>query len=132
MPGSVDEASAAWSKEEDLAILMHAEERGEREWVKIADEVHKATGGLKRRSPAACLRRFQFTLNTSFVSRFRWTPEEDRKLYEGIKRNDIKSWLIIARDFPGRTPGQCYNRYRNTRASMGLLPSASRPLAPPP
>lgn len=29
------EAEVAWTKEEDLAILMQAEQRGAREWVKV-------------------------------------------------------------------------------------------------
>lgn len=37
----------------------------------------------------------------------------------------------MARDFPGRSPSQCYNRYRNTRAGAGLAPALSQPLPPP-
>ncbi|CAN0336951.1 unnamed protein product [Pylaiella littoralis] len=105
-------ADATWSKEEDLAIIMQAEERGGREWVKIAEEVQKVHGGAKRRIPIACLRRFQCALNTKFVRWSKWSKKEDQMLHDAVKRHGPRSWLRVARDVPGRSPVQCEGRYR--------------------
>lgn len=41
--------------------------------------------GIRRRTPIACLRRFQATLNTNFVRWSKWTDEEDRVLRAAVK-----------------------------------------------
>ena len=51
----------------------------------IADEVQKVNGGVRRRTPIACLRRFQATLNTSFLRWSKWSEEEDRMLHAAVK-----------------------------------------------
>lgn len=51
----------------------------------IAEEVQKVNGGVRRRTPIACLRRFQATLNTNFVRWSKWTDAEDRLLHAAVK-----------------------------------------------
>lgn len=95
MVGASDEEE--WTKEEDWAIIQEAESRGSREWVKIAEAVNAAflereggAGHAKRRqgrgrTPVACLRRYQRTLNTTFINRYSWSEEEDRLLRLAVK-----------------------------------------------
>lgn len=56
------EADAPWTKEEDLAILVQAEQRGAREWVKVCcGASHAHLSGLQlalcsmQKTTAACL-----------------------------------------------------------------------------
>lgn len=83
MSGTADED--VWTKEEDLAIMLEAQARNCREWVKVAEAVRKSNGGQGRRTPLACLRRFQRTLNTKLVTWSRWREEEHRMLVEAVK-----------------------------------------------
>lgn len=79
MPGVAAE-DAVWSKGEDMAIMEGAEDLGKRQWVKIADRVNGCGGGGGRRTPIACLRRFQTVLNTKLLNRDKWSAEEDERL----------------------------------------------------
>ncbi|CAM9756151.1 unnamed protein product [Ectocarpus sp. 6 AP-2014] len=128
MPGAT--TGTTWSKEEDLAIMVQADERGGREWVKIAEEVRKVNGGLKQRSAIDCLRRYQATLNTKLVSWNRWSPQEDELLHDAIKRHGRKAWLSVARDVPGRSTLQCYNRF--LKSGLQWLAASVAPRPPPP
>eukprot|EP00752_Nemacystus_decipiens_P003540 g3266.t1 len=123
------EADAPWTKEEDLAVMMQAEQRGAREWVKIAEEVQKVNGGVRRRTPIACLRRYQATLNTNFLRWSKWTDEEDRILHAAVKCYGPKNWLMVARDLPGRSPAQCENKFKHTRRANGVGSAAMMNLA---
>ena len=40
-----------------------------------------------------------------------WTPEEDELLREKVKRLGAGNWTEIAKEMPGRTPKQCYDRW---------------------
>ena len=51
----------------------------------IAEEVRKVNGGMRRRTPIACLRRYQATLNTKFIRWTKWTEEEDQTLRAAVE-----------------------------------------------
>jgi hypothetical protein len=43
----------------------------------------------------------------------RWTPEEDAKLIELVKKYGTKNWRFIASHLRGRLPKQCRERWYN-------------------
>ncbi|CAN0144863.1 unnamed protein product, partial [Laminaria digitata] len=84
MPGMANDA--VWSKEEDMVIIQEADRLDGREWVKVAEAVNEAVSGDRgRRTPVACLKRFQATLNTKLVNWYTWSKEEDMALLDAVK-----------------------------------------------
>jgi S-ribosylhomocysteine lyase LuxS involved in autoinducer biosynthesis len=43
----------------------------------------------------------------------KWTPEEDAKLIEAVKKHG-KMWVLVAEMVPGRTNIQCSEHWRNS------------------
>ena len=98
MPGAVNDA--VWTKDEDMVIIQEADRLGGREWVKVAEAVNAAGSGggdRGRRTPVACLKRFQATLNTNLVKWHKWTKEEDAALLEAVKvgRGRVRGVLVL-------------------------------------
>lgn len=108
MPGSAD--VEVWSKTEDMTIMEQATIRRGREWVEVAKMVNECEegggggggggsgggGGLKRRTPVACLRRFQGALNNDLVRWNKWSDREDALLLNAVT---VRDWLAFAACF---------------------------------
>lgn len=86
MPGVVS-LHETWTKEEDISIIEQVGKYGDRAWVKIADEMAKATGRRAGagRTPIACFKRFQAALSQGLVSLSRWSETEDAILRQAVE-----------------------------------------------
>lgn len=89
MPGVL--RAEGWTRDEDLAILAAAGVLQERQWVKVAEKVAavNSTEGIaaveRKRTPIACLKRYQSALNTEVVNGDRWTAKESAELRDAVE-----------------------------------------------
>jgi transposase-like protein len=105
-PGA-GKTTGRWKPEEDAKLIEGMKKHAEN-WVAVAtvvpgrtdmqcrsrwvDKLNPANGGNKGKGPR------------------RWTPDEDAKLVEAVK-NRGKHWAAVATLVPGRTDGQCRQRW---------------------
>jgi myb proto-oncogene protein len=95
-----------WKPEED-AKLKEAVKKHGKHWVAVA----KLVPGRKN---IQCCQRWIFTLDPANGKKTgKWTPEEDAKLIEAVKKHD-KNWVAVAAMVSGRTNNQCHQRWTNT------------------
>lgn len=97
-----------WTAEEEKNLIRIAEKYHYRNWHLIACELGS------RRTPIACLKHYQQTLNSELINSAEWTLEEDNLLKEGIERYGVGKWQHISSNIPGRSAAQCLNRYRKS------------------
>lgn len=83
-----------WTKEEDDKLQTLVENYGAKNWKRIASY-------FENRTDVQCLHRWQKVLNPDLV-KGPWTPEEDQKVIEMVKRYGAKNWSAIANHLPGR------------------------------
>lgn len=55
------------------------------------------------------------------VKKEKWTPEQDKRLIDSIRKHGLESWVVIAKDVRGRTGKQCRERWLSA-----LNPSISK------
>jgi uncharacterized FlgJ-related protein len=91
-----------WTPAED-AKLTDAVKRYGKDWVAVS----KLVLGRKNEQ---CRRRWVDTLNNSNGKREKWTPAEDAKLTEAVKKHG-NNWVVVAKMVPGRTNDQCRRRW---------------------
>jgi hypothetical protein len=100
-------SNVIWTPEEDeklrVAVILHKEKN----WKKIAQTIGTKT-------PGQCSQRWRSALNPDVLRiKGRWTPEEDAKLIELVKKYGTKNWRFIASHLRGRLPKQCRERWYN-------------------
>lgn len=103
-----------WSKEEVDKLTELAAYYNEHEWCAIAEELGT------NRTPMQCLQYYQRNLNHRLIrSNNIWTEEEEKQLKQSIEVYGSSDWSNVASDLPGRTPTQCFNRYRRSSLCQG-------------
>lgn len=94
-----------WTKEEDEKLHTLVDRYGARNWKRIASY-------FDNRTDVQCLHRWQKVLNPDLV-KGPWTPEEDQKVIEMVKKYGAKNWSAIANHLPGRIGKQWRERWHN-------------------
>jgi len=101
-------ARGKWSIEEDmrlaLAVKGYANEKCKHPWIKIQRHV----GG---RTDVQCRERWVNILNP-VLDNGPWSPAEDEKLQEAIKKHGVGQWSAIANVLAPRTDNQCWRRWK--------------------
>jgi lysophospholipase L1-like esterase len=99
----IGKKAVQWAPEEDTK-LAEAVKRHGTDWVAVAALVH----GRPNRQ---CRRRWTLILDPAIRKKAgKWTPEEDTKLIEAVKKHGT-SWVAVAALVPGRTNRQCNRRW---------------------
>lgn len=96
---------AKWTVEEDTRLRYAVEDNSAKNWKKIAQ-------ALPGRSDVQCLHRWQKVLKPGLI-KGPWTPEEDGKVVDLVKKYGQKKWSLIARELKGRLGKQCRERWYN-------------------
>jgi hypothetical protein len=112
----------AWTEYEDATIIQWCKKNGPKNWTDLAALLPGRTG--KR-----CRERWTNKLNPD-ANRGPWTPEEDRKLM-ALHGEHGNRWMTIASGIPGRTDGQCRDRWATVRDRPDVPPFAPPPPPPP-
>jgi myb proto-oncogene protein len=101
---AIGKSTGKWTPEED-AKLTEAVKKYGTDWVKVATLVHG-------RSNHQCRHRWTYTLDPTIGKSAGklWTPEEDAKLTEAVKKHGT-DWVAVAALVPGRTNKLCRNRW---------------------
>lgn len=94
-----------WSKQEDDALRIAVDEHGAKNWKLISKY-------LPQRTEVQCLHRWQKVLKPTLV-KGPWTPDEDRKVIDLVRKFGPKKWSQIASNLPGRIGKQCRERWHN-------------------
>jgi hypothetical protein len=99
---------AQWDAEEERSLLQLASHHSYHNWHIIAYELGT------NRSPFACLKHYQQTLNSDLVISEEWSREEDVSLREAVDECGLGNWQAVSSYLPGRTAPQCLNRWRKS------------------
>lgn len=105
---NVDDPSinnAEWTSEEDRQLLELVEKYAEHEWSHIAEELGT------NRTPIACLRHYQQSLNTKLLNNNEWSSEEDLLLKQAVETYGKGKWQKVSSCVPARSSTQCMNRW---------------------
>jgi cytochrome c551/c552 len=94
-----------WKGEED-AKLTEAVTKYGNNWVAVAAMVPGRTN-------VQCRERWTNTVDPANSGQGKWTPEEDVKLAEAVKKHG-KHWVLVAAMVPGRTNRRCRHRWVNS------------------
>jgi len=90
---------------------------GDDGWSNVAAKVPGRTKEQCRRrwveqlNPTRVVRSIDPRIRTGY-----WTLDEDKTLIGAMKGHGISSWTAIAAEVPGRSVGQCRNRWNNSLA----------------
>ena len=104
----------SFSKADDEQLRKFVALYGEN-WGKIAEKMGK--------SPRQCRERYISYLDPNLVNG-PWTPEEDEKLRQSVKKFGTK-WVTLTKIFPGRSDNNLKNRwhtYLKHQTSPGIRP----------
>ncbi len=94
-----------WTIAEDEILRLAVQSNNARNWKKIALS-------LPNRSDVQCLHRWQKVLKPGLI-KGPWTPKEDAKVVELVKKYGKKKWSFIASELKGRLGKQCRERWYN-------------------
>jgi hypothetical protein len=112
---SIDRVTGKWTEDEDNKLKDAVQTHGGKNWGAIAALVPGRTG-------SQCAGRWNHTeVNRVNGRTGKWTEEEDRKLKDAVQTHGGKNWVVIGALVPGRTNGQCRQRWHD-----GLHPSIDR------
>jgi hypothetical protein len=103
------EPRRSWKPEEDTKLKEAVKKHGKECWVTVAAMV-------SGRSNIQCRERWTQTLDNVNKNKGKWSPEEDTKLTEAVKKHD-NHWVEVAAMVSGRTNIQCRERWVNYLAS---------------
>jgi hypothetical protein len=101
-----NEKKGQWTPEEDATLMEAMKMHGKDCWAVVATLV-------PGRADKQCRSRWVQTLDHANVKKGQWTPEEDAKLAESVKKHG-KNWVAVAKLVPGRTNEQCRARWVQT------------------
>ncbi|OHS99839.1 r2r3-MYB transcription factor [Tritrichomonas foetus] len=93
-----------WTPEEDESLINAITKYGSHNWSKIAEIVGNG------RDRSQCLQRWSRGLNPKIL-KTKWSPEEDAKLLELVRKYGEKCWMKISIDIGTRCDSQCRYRY---------------------
>jgi hypothetical protein len=105
-----------WSAWEDALLTKLVKQVGQCKWVSISQMLNKYGASRDSRQ---CRERWFSHLNPS-IDHSQFSLEEDKLLVKERSRKAATPWFVIARMLPGRTDGQCKNRY-NSLARKGRV-----------
>ncbi|GMT32465.1 hypothetical protein PFISCL1PPCAC_23762, partial [Pristionchus fissidentatus] len=97
-----------WTQEEDerlVKLVLSLQLNGVIQWDKV-------TYHMAGRTRQQCRTRYLRTLDSS-IKHGRWTDEEDLLLMCSVGRYGARDWKKIAKGVPGRSDGQCRERWVN-------------------
>jgi hypothetical protein len=107
-----------WTEDEDFKLTTSVQMHGGKDWAAIAVMV-------PGRTKNQCYRRWEKSLNRSIDRHaagrtfYRWTEDEDLILKNAVVTHGGKNWALISALVPGRTKGQCSERwYRSKEFGM--------------
>jgi hypothetical protein len=83
-------------------------------WTKLAEEINKKHGG--RKTGAQTSQHWTRVMCPS-LARGPWTEEEEKLLFEAIRKHGISSWATISRVVGTRSDGNCKYHYTTLRAA---------------
>jgi hypothetical protein len=98
-----------WKPAED-AKLMEAVKKHGNNWVAVAKLVPGRTNEQCRKRWVRTLDPANNGTNLTNGKKGKWTPAEDAKLTEAVKKHD-NDWVAVAAMVPGRTNKQCRQRW---------------------
>jgi len=90
-----------FTESEDFIVMTGVRIFGEASWARIADFI-------PHRTAQQIHSRYNNFLKVNFDS---WTPKDDFKLLELVKKHDAKNWVKVAKEFETKTRTQCRNRF---------------------
>ncbi|GFH50305.1 myb proto-oncogene protein [Chaetoceros tenuissimus] len=94
-----------WTIAEDELLRKSVNENNAKNWKRIAQ-------ALPGRTDVQCLHRWQKVLKPGLI-KGPWTPEEDAKVVQLVKKYGQKKWSTIATELKGRLGKQCRERWYN-------------------
>ncbi|XP_072954935.1 transcription factor MYB3R-2-like [Typha angustifolia] len=103
--GPIRRAKGGWTTQEDETLRRAVKTFKGRSWKKIAES-------FPDRTEVQCLHRWQKVLNPDLI-KGPWTPEEDEKIINLVKKHGPAKWSDIAKSLPGRIGKQCRERWHN-------------------
>jgi hypothetical protein len=114
--------SSNWTAVEDSKLKDAVQTHGGTSWVAIS-------ALIPGRTNIQCYNRWRIALGSSIdptMARVgRWTADEDSTLKDAVQTHDGKNWGAIAALVPGRTIGQCRNRW-HTILGSSIDPTMAR------
>jgi hypothetical protein len=106
----LNKRTGKWVEDEDSKLKNAVQTHGGKNWDAIAALV-------PGRTKSQCGRRWKDVLDPSIDRANRitgtWTAVEDIKLEDAVQTHGGKNWDAIAALVPGRTKGQCYDRWKD-------------------
>jgi myb proto-oncogene protein len=103
-----------WTAAEDKTLKDGVRAHGGNNWKAI-------TALVVGRTQKQCHSRWYNTLvsNNDLTTALagKWTTDEDKKLKDAVREHSGKNWKAIAALVPGRTKGQCSNRWHSNLVS---------------
>jgi myb proto-oncogene protein len=110
-PGS-GKNSGKWAPAEDAKLVYAVKKHGKDDWVTVAAMVPGRTN-------VQCCTHFR-TLDSGNHGKKsgKWTPDEDAKLKEAVKKHD-NDWVAVFAMVPSRTGKQCRERWVCTMGPTG-------------
>jgi hypothetical protein len=99
-----------WEQDEDNKLKDAVKTHGDKGWAEIA-------ALLPGRTKHQCNQRWRKSFNPSIGRasgrKGKWTAAEDSQLKHAVQTQGDKDWAAISALVPGRTKGQCCNRWHN-------------------
>lgn len=107
-----------WTIDEEKHLLeLVGTKYGCHDWCSIAAELGT------NRTPIACLKHYQRSLNRELVNEDPWLNDEDSLLEDAIALYGEDNWKHVANAVPGRAPVQCKSRWKKLAEERMYLKS---------
>ena len=103
---SLSSKKGKWTPEEDKLLSSLVKHYNSRNWRTISKNI-------PGRSQIQCQHRWTKILQPGLV-KGPWTPQEDQKLSEWVKKHGATKWTLCAEGIPGRSGKQCREHWNNS------------------